>query len=164
MTLKNNVNLKSKTEKIVYDYLKEKYKSEKIICNKSFSWSNNKLYDIILCSSNIIIEIDGPHHFEQVSNWKSPEYNRSNDIFKMGYAIKNNYVIIRICQEDVYNDTYDWKKDLDNAISLVKQKQVQFLAKDDKIYDLHKKSYGQLNSIDWPFIFALFGIGYYSLR
>jgi hypothetical protein len=51
----------------------------------------------------IIIELDGLQHFKQVSNWKSPDDNLINDKYKMKCVNENNYSIIRILQDDVYN-------------------------------------------------------------
>ena len=38
----------------------------------------------------------------------------------IGTANKNGYSIIRLLQEDVFNDTYDWKKELCDAIEEIK--------------------------------------------
>ena len=63
-----------------------------------------------LKSTNIIIELDGPQHFLQVSNWQSHDITRERDLYKSKLALENSYSVIRICQEDVFSDTIDWKK------------------------------------------------------
>ncbi len=67
-------------------------------------------YDFLL--SNIIIELDGRQHFEQVKNWDSPIHNHNNDINKISKALDNGYNIIRLSQYDVLKDLNDWKEQL----------------------------------------------------
>ena len=64
--------------------------------------------------------MDGRQHFQQVSNWSSPEEQFENDKYKEKCANDNDYSVIRILQEDVLNDTYDWLKDLCNTIEEIK--------------------------------------------
>ena len=59
--------------------------------------------------NGIVIELDGPQHFRQVSNWESPEHTLDRDLYKSKLALENSYSIIRICQTDVFSDTIDWK-------------------------------------------------------
>jgi len=68
----------------------------------------------------IIIELDGKQHFEQVWNWKLPEEQYKNDKFKQECANKNGYSVIRLLQEDVLYDKYDWKTELINNIEKIK--------------------------------------------
>jgi hypothetical protein len=65
-------------------------------------------YDFVLENENIIIELDGPQHFRQIANWDCPEKTQQNDIYKMNCANNNGYSVIRILQEDIWNDKYDW--------------------------------------------------------
>ena len=53
-------------------------------------------------------------------NWKSPETQIANDKFKEKCANENGYSTIRILQEDVYTDKYDWKKVLCDTIEQIK--------------------------------------------
>ncbi len=52
--------------------------------------------------------LDGPQHFKQVSNWGDHEETRKNDVYKMKRANKNKHSVIRIVQEDVLFDKFDW--------------------------------------------------------
>ena len=79
-------------------------------------WSQNKRYDFLIPEMNTIIELDGRQHFVQVKNWQSPDSTQSNDIQKMKNANENGYRVIRLLQEDVLNDTYDWFDELKNVI------------------------------------------------
>jgi hypothetical protein len=69
--------------------------------------------------NNIIIELDGPQHFTQVSNWGNPQISRTRDYYKMQCAILNHHKIIRIAQAPVWNDTIDWQSKLRIAILLL---------------------------------------------
>ena len=110
-----------KTEKILYDYLISIYSN--IIREFKQEWCKNKKYlpfDMCISEFNIIIELDGPQHFEQIHNWKSPEETQINDIYKMKCANKNNYSVIRLLQIDVIDNKYNWKEELLNNIEKIK--------------------------------------------
>ena len=94
-----------------------------------FEWCKNikhLIYDFVIEERKIIIELDGIQHFKQVSNWKSPNDNLINDKYKMNCANNNNYSIIRILQDDVYNNSYDWLNELNNNIKkIINENKVQ---------------------------------------
>ena len=50
----------------------------------------------------IIIELDGPQHFIQIMNWKSPEETRKGDIYKMKCAGEQK-CIVRKARISFYN-------------------------------------------------------------
>jgi very-short-patch-repair endonuclease len=64
----------------------------------------------------IIIELDGPQHFQQISNWSSPESQLQNDTYKMRCANNNGFSVIRITQNDVFHDRFDWVTELHHTI------------------------------------------------
>jgi hypothetical protein len=104
----------NKTEGILLKFLANKF--EDVEHQKFFKWcvsdTTGRIYpfDLYIESKNVIIELDGKQHFEQVRNWKSPEYQRERDIVKMTKALNNNIRVIRILQEDVYNPrNKQWK-------------------------------------------------------
>ena len=57
-------------------------------------------------------------------NWKSPEETRTVDLYKMKCANSNGFSVIRILQEDVYYDTYDWLDELCTTIIKIVQKKI----------------------------------------
>ena len=67
----------------------------------------------------MLIEVDGDQHFNQVSNWDSPESVQLKDIEKIKYCLENGYSIIHIYQKDIWNDTYDWKTILKAQIEIL---------------------------------------------
>jgi len=103
----------NKTEYIFYEKIKLQYPS--IIHQFKIDWCKNINYlpfDFCILENNIIIEIDGPQHFYQVSNWKTPEEQFLADKYKEQQANKNNFSTIRILQEDIYYNIYDWYKEI----------------------------------------------------
>jgi very-short-patch-repair endonuclease len=125
----------NKTETKLYEQLlpfyniKRQYKVE---------WCKNKTFlpfDFVLEESKIIIELDGAQHFTQVSNWSSPEENQKNDKYKEKCANDNGYSIVRILQEDVFYDTYDWLYELKNNIDKIKNENTMqniYMCKNDE--------------------------------
>jgi len=108
---------KNKTEKIVYEFLLEN--NFKIIKEAKFNWCKNEetnnfyRFDFVIESLKLIIEVDGIQHFKDVKHFKNGfKENQERDKYKMELATKNNYSIIRIIQEDIYYNKYDWKKEL----------------------------------------------------
>jgi len=114
-TCKNKTELKLFTIlKPIYPCLIKQFKQE---------WCKNKQclpFDFCIPELKVIIELDGLQHFKQISNWPSPEKQFENDKYKETCANENGYSVIRILQEDVFNDTYDWCKELCRAIEEIK--------------------------------------------
>lgn len=66
---------------------------------------------------NIIIELDGPQHFKQISNWRTAEKQNKLDKYKMMCDKENNKHIIRINQETVFKNINNWKDKLTDCIN-----------------------------------------------
>jgi len=97
-------------------------------------------FDFVIEEKLIIIELDGFQHLKQVSKWKSPEYNKQRDLYKMECANKNGYSIIRILQEDVLHDKYEWLTELiDNIDKIVLDKKIQniYMCKKNEYKDFY---------------------------
>lgn len=108
---------KNKTELKLFNWLKEQ--NFNVISQVKFDWCKNKQklpFDFVIEEYNLIIELDGKQHFEQVSNWQSPEETKIRDDFKNKMALANNYSIIRICQRIVLFDKEDWENQLKQVI------------------------------------------------
>lgn len=97
-------------------------------------------FDFCIPSLKIIIELDGNQHFRNIKYWKSSvENNTRRDVYKMKKANEHHYSIIRIVQEDVWMDLYDWKTDICKAIEACKYTQQNvYCSRDENIYKLHK--------------------------
>ena len=113
----------NKTETKLYELMIKLFPS--IITQFKQDWckneNNNYLpFDFCIPEHKVIIELDGRQHFIQVSNWQSPEITFENDKYKEKCANDNGYSTIRIIQNDVLNDKYDWCKELCEAIENIK--------------------------------------------
>jgi len=110
----------NKTEGKLFEYLTVNYdydiETQKLIdgCESK----NNKplKFDFCIEELKLIIELDGPQHFIQISNWYDPILTQKNDKYKMKCANDNGYSVIRLLQEDVWNDTNNWKNNLKKSI------------------------------------------------
>ena len=65
---------------------------------------------------NLILECDGRQHFTQVANWTNPEYTQKMDKYKMKCANEHGYSVIRIFQEDIWNNKNNWEDNLKMSI------------------------------------------------
>lgn len=103
---------KNKTETKLLKFLEENF--EGVMHQLRVAWckspETNKFLPFDFCVSKTIVELDGRQHYEQVSNWQSPEFIQKSDRYKEECAIKNGYSVLRILQDDVWNDKLDWKK------------------------------------------------------
>ena len=117
----------NKTEQKLFDQLIKNYPT--LQQQFKVKWCKKKTYlpfDFVIPEDNIIIELDGPQHFMQISNWASPEETNINDKYKMECANKNNYSVIRLTQEDVFYDTYNWIDELNQNIKkIIDEKVIQ---------------------------------------
>jgi very-short-patch-repair endonuclease len=107
----------NKSEAIVFEKLKIEYPTLVTQFKKDWCKNINHLpFDFCIPELNIIIEVDGSQHFRQISNWRSPEDQYNIDKYKERCANDNNYSIIRILQEDVFYNNYNWFEELYKAI------------------------------------------------
>ena len=129
----------NKTEKILFNKLVEVYNNLKQ--QYKVDWCKDKKhlpFDFVIEERNIIIELDGKQHFEQIGNWQSPEKTRENDIYKMKRANENGFSIIRILQKDVYYNKYDWLEELiQNIEKITNEERVQniYMCKNNEYKD-----------------------------
>ena len=113
----------NKTEKKIYEQLLQIYPN--IVSQFRADWCKNIIskrnfpFDFVIEEHKIIIELDGPQHFVQIWNWKTPEEQFENDQYKEKCANENGYSVIRILQEDVWNDAYDWLNELNQNIAKI---------------------------------------------
>jgi hypothetical protein len=121
----------NKTEKKLHNWLLSKYSNVRYMVK--YDWCVNpdsgyKLcYDFIV-NDNIIIELDGKQHFEQVGKWRSPEEENKRDRYKIKSALENSFSIIHIYQVDVFKDINNWDIKLENSINkIIEMKIPQFI-------------------------------------
>lgn len=110
----------NRTESILYNWLILNYNEFKIERQKMFAWCKNQrqlVFDFCFEELKLIIELDGIQHFEQIANWTDPKITQERDKIKMKSASEKGYLIIRILQEDIYNNYYNWKEILQHHIN-----------------------------------------------
>jgi very-short-patch-repair endonuclease len=115
----------NKTERKLYEKLKELFPT--IITQFKVDWCINKKhlpFDFVIEERKVIIELDGPQHFKQIASWLSPEETFTIDLYKIDCANKNNFSIIRILQEDVLYDRYDWLDELTKNIEKISNENI----------------------------------------
>ena len=133
---------KHKTEHLLYNFLLGHF--DNLISQFSPEWFGRRRSDFCLDDIKVIIELDGEQHFKQVSNWTAPEITKQNDKMKMELANQHGYSVIRLLQPDVFNDKYDWKTELLEAIQVAKGSASPsniFLCKDNE-YDVYFEENG----------------------
>ena len=74
--------------------------------------------------------MDGPQHFGQVANWRSPELQRQQDLYKMKCANENGYSVIRVLQKDVADESFDFAR-LTNSIEFKGVKNIYICNNDE---------------------------------
>jgi very-short-patch-repair endonuclease len=132
-------NCRYKTEDNVYKILVQIHPTIKT--QFKVEWCKELKYlpfDFVLEDRKIIIELDGEHHFIQVAKWKTPEHNRKRDLYKMKCANENGFSIIRLLQDDVYKNRYDWLGELNvNIEQIRRENRVQniYMCKKNEYFD-----------------------------
>lgn len=115
---------KNKSEGKLQEYLSNKYSVKhqaRFIWCKSESSSLPMPFDYCIDKRNILIELDGKQHFDQVSNWGNTDDIRGKDINKIKKALENDYSIIHIYQPDMWKDSYNWRQVLETYIETISE-------------------------------------------
>ncbi len=117
----------TQTETIVYDFLKRLYPNTIFqFKNPTCKFKNELPFDYCIPDYNIIIELDGYQHFKQCGNWVNVDFCKQRDKDKQQWANNNNYSTIRLMQNDVWFNRYDWKTELINNINKINsEKKIQ---------------------------------------
>jgi hypothetical protein len=106
----------------------------------------------------IIVEVDGDRHFVCFATpgrgTNSSMIAIQADVYKMARAQANNISVIRICQEDVWNDRWpEWKVALRTALESLDKPQVSFLSSDPHLYDRHREAWANAQMQTLPVTF-----------
>jgi very-short-patch-repair endonuclease len=118
----------NKTELKLYEQLISKYLIKR---QNKYEWCKNIEtncyfpFDFCIDEFNIIIELDGIQHFQIVKHFKNTlEEQRKRDFYKQKCANDNGYSVIRIYQEDVYYDKFDWLNKIYEKIEQIKNDKI----------------------------------------
>jgi len=146
---------KNKTEIKLYDLIKEKYT---IIKQPKYDWCKNietkkfLPFDFCIEEYKIIIELDGIQHFQKVEHFKTlPEEQKKRDLYKQKCANDNGYSVIRIYQEDIYHNTFDWLNELHKIIEeIINNKIIQniYISKNNEYKDFEKINIENIKNIE----------------
>jgi very-short-patch-repair endonuclease len=130
----------NKTEHILYMQLRRIYSS----LERQFTadWCKNIKhlpFDFIIPEYNIIIELDGTFHYKDVNFYDTNlKETQKWDIYKQRCANKNGYSTIRLTQEDVYHNKFDWIdriiKSVDKIIAKNKVQNIYICEKNEYDY------------------------------
>lgn len=127
----------NKTEKMLKEWLIFNYGNDNVITQYLVKVGNKKyFYDFYLPEFDLLIELDGLQHFEQVGNWKSPEHALFNDTIKINLAINDNKSIIRVLQEDVFYNRNGWTDKLFKCIQKYEKLSCIFID-NNNLYENH---------------------------
>jgi len=136
---------KNKTEAKVLDFLKKHYPDVftqlKLESCKNITYLP---YDFCIPSVKVIIELDGRQHFKHIKLFKNNVQNSiERDIYKMQKAESEGYRVIRIFQEDVYDNNEKWLEE--NLLSHIKSedRNPAFISTIPNMYDRHKELYSR---------------------
>ncbi len=112
-----------KTEGIISEFLSTNWK---VICEFKKEWCKNKKtnrffrFDFCIEELKTIIELDGAWHFFQMGYVNNRnltlEERHQRDLFKEKCANENGYKVIRLVQQEIFDNKYDWKKKLTELI------------------------------------------------
>jgi very-short-patch-repair endonuclease len=151
---------KNKTELRFKTWLNKTF-DYKLDYQSKFEWCKNIRFlpfDFGIELFNLLIELDGRQHFQQVQNWTPYKITQKRDIYKMKQALKNNKTVIRISQEDIWYDRYNWKEDITQYIKKQTKPQIIYLSKNKNLYNDHKQLLNTTNILDSIFKYKIVDI------
>jgi very-short-patch-repair endonuclease len=125
-----------KTEHKLYKLLLKSFPD--VSYQQRFDWCKGERdypFDFYIPSLNLIIELDGQQHFEQVSHWTPPDDARKIDMFKMNKALDHGISIIRLYQAEVYSNSFDYEKFANLFLKRKEFVYVEFVS-DTNVYDV----------------------------
>lgn len=128
---------RNKTEGKLLLFLKQKYPGIEIDTEFKISSTGYRRYDFCIPSMNLIIELDGPHHFGNFYIDSAPvSITQKIDIFKMIRANQTRFSIIRVLQKDVWKNMNNWREWLKDNIR--KYDIPTNIFPDNLLYDNHR--------------------------
>lgn len=139
---------KRKTEAKFLSWIRSRYPQYDIKVQYKLPGMGRHGFDVSIIDLNVHIEIDGPQHFGQVMNWQDASTTRIKDTFKAFIAMQMKHSVIRILQEDIWDDRIDWQTKMGDAITNIKQRDYIFISSDMSLYDTHNKMIKRAYDID----------------
>jgi len=136
---------KNKTEALVASFLST-IDGLIFISQGKFEWCRNSLtnnyfpFDFCLRNYNIILEIDGQQHFDDIKHWdSSSDKVSSRDVYKMKVALDNGYSMVRMVQEEIWDNKIVWKDHILNILNMkLMEPEIIYVSNNVEIYNNHK--------------------------
>lgn len=139
-----------KTEKKLYDALM--IMNIGIVQHQAiFEWSGSQRFDFYIREIDSVVELDGPQHFCPVRTWKSGFEIYESDLRKETLAIENGLSVVRLLQEDVWNDRNDWRSFLTSTISSIRESASQPRVYHPRASQYTSGPYKRLRTLDFFF-------------
>jgi len=138
-------NCKTKSATIFYAFLREEFGEDMFKTEVKFDgckFINHLPFDYYSEELNLVIELDGRQHLEEVNIFRDTlEERQMKDFIKMKFLESQKITLIRIFQEDVYENRYDWKMDIKKHVKKYDLNQIFYLSKKTNKYDQYKENY-----------------------
>jgi hypothetical protein len=154
-------NCRRKTEAYLLAWLQATFGATNLSRGKTFNWCKHKKvlpFDYAVCiaaatahgsAQTTLVELDGVQHFSTLKHHggRTSDDNRARDVFKSTAALRHGFSLVRIAQEDVWQDSWPvWRTELEKAIRALSQPQmgavgdrIVYLSSDPALYDAHKR-------------------------
>ena len=114
-----------------------------IVPEKAFHWAPTRRFDFYLPALNLIIELDGPHHFGNVgySRMEHAQQLTIDTYEKMVPALNNRFHFMRVSQMDFLDHTEVMKRFLVEALAWHRKVEVglSFVVYDKYLYHEHSE-------------------------
>jgi len=105
-----------KTERLLQQWLRKKY-PEAIVATE-YRGPGRTHFDFHMAFENgfeVLVELDGPQHF-WVGDWQYTLEGCERDLVKEEWANSKGLSVVRVLQDDVWNDRYGWDRYLTVSI------------------------------------------------
>lgn len=136
---KRKKRVRCKTEKKLLAWLQHNMSEVKTTYQPKYDWCRNVgkteryfPFDFSIEEYRLIIEVDGRQHYFKARRSWNPDAIQERDLYKMECAIKEGYTVVRIVQEDIWNDRNDWEERLIWHLRAHKIPRAVLLDSDDK--------------------------------
>jgi len=133
-------NCRNKTEGLVYQAIRELFTCSRQVTLPGCRSQRSLRFDIGINSLALLIEVDGMHHFKDISYWNSQCNDiQTRDCWKMRYALDAGYSIIRICCESLRLGRIKFDLDILPLLKKSEKPTITYIASSRNTYDSHKK-------------------------
>lgn len=91
----------------------------------------------------VLVELDGAQHFWTSNGWHTDD-GCERDLLKEEWAVQRGLCVIRVLQEDVWNDRLDWQGWLVRSIAAARSGEPRPITPDAPEYRSHESAYVRL--------------------